>query len=187
MLAFYDAVVTTLNNCFMNRFKKNKIKQAEKTIRQAFAQNVYPGNNDLLRSQCGYPEEIKLLTTFTDKNWQDISLDRLENCDYYLALFSKNALHYYLPAFLIMTLKHYYNPKADNIVSDTIVTLMPFMRKHNLGIRASWLEETVKGLTQEQMEAIKLFLETVVEVYDDWAVEALDHFWRNPSINKQEA
>jgi hypothetical protein len=88
---------------------------------------------------------------------------------------------------MIITLKHYYNPKADNIVSDTIVTLMPSMRKHNLGIRPRWLEETVKGLTQEQMEAIKLFLETVVEVYDDWAVEALDHFWRNPSINKPEA
>jgi hypothetical protein len=57
MFAFYDAVVTTLNNCFMNRFKKNKIEQAEKAIRQAFAQNVYPGNNELLNGQyCGSPE-----------------------------------------------------------------------------------------------------------------------------------
>jgi hypothetical protein len=140
----------------MNRFKKNKIEQAEKAIQQAFAQNVYLGNNELLRSQCGYPEETKLLTTFTDKKWQDISLDSLENCDYYLALFSKNALHYYLPAFLIITLKHYYNPKAEKIVISTISTLMPSMRKHNLGIRQRWLERTVKGLTLEQMEAFPL-------------------------------
>jgi hypothetical protein len=162
----------------MNRFKKDKIKHAEKTIQQAFAQNVYPGNNDLLRSQCGYPEETKLLTTFTDKNWQDISLKSLENCDDYLAFFSKNALHYYLPAFMIITLKHYDNPKAEKIVISTISTLIPSMRKHNLGIRPRWLEQTVKGLTLEQMEAITFFLETVVDVYDDWAVEALENFWR---------
>jgi hypothetical protein len=170
----------------MNRFKKYKIEHAEKTIQQAFAQNVYPGNNDLLRSQCGHPEEIELLTTFTDKNWQEISLKNLEDCDYYLAFFSKNALHYYLPAFMIITLKHYDNPKAEKIVTSTISTLIPSMRKHNLGIRERWIERTVKGLTQEQMEAITLFLETIVDVYDDWPVEALEHFWSKYSLNKQE-
>ena len=166
----------------MNRIKKNKITHAEKIIRQAFAQNVYPGNNNLLYSQCGHPEEIKILTTFTNKNWQDISLKCLDSYIYYLCSFSKNALHYYLPAFMIITLNYYNDQKADDIICDTLLTLKPSIRKHNFGIRPKWIEQTVIGLTQEQMEAIKLFLETIVDVYDDdWAIEALENFWKNPS------
>jgi hypothetical protein len=164
----------------MNRFKKYKIQQAEKTIRQAFAKNVHPGNDNLLYGRSGDPKKVEeLLAIFTDKNWQDISLNSLKDRDY-LSPFSKNALHYYLPTFMIITLEHYGNPKVERIVTSTLFTLKPSMRKHNLGIRPRWLKKTVEGLTQEQMEAIKLFLETIVDVYDDdWGVEALDNFWRN--------
>jgi hypothetical protein len=78
-------------------------------IREAFKDVAYPGNDRIARcgrsdSPIGCDECDGIAEYFKETTWQQHNTETLVGCDDAILLFKVEALHYYLPAFMIAEL-----------------------------------------------------------------------------------
>jgi hypothetical protein len=93
------------------------------TIKKAFIAEKYPGDDKLV-DKIIYPEEEEIVENFTGKLWYELKNDFLLNFRDNIYFLSKCALKYYIPAFMIATVKDF--NKMDDIPDMIIgVFLLP--------------------------------------------------------------
>lgn len=80
------------------------------TIREAFAETPYPGDDILVVAKPGEdPECDQIAENFRGKSWQEVSVDMIGNFADSLPLFTSQAFRYYMPAYMLASL----TPAAD--------------------------------------------------------------------------
>ena len=87
------------------------------SIENAFASVPYPGDNNLTRCPYHCAECRRIAEFFKGKVWAGQTLEELKNYHVALSLFTPEAFHYFLPAFMLVSLDHY--DKGD-VIPDSI-------------------------------------------------------------------
>ena len=79
----------------------------KETIKAAFAGVPYPGDNNITRCpyHCKPCQEIS--DYFKQKGWEGHSVEDLRDHHTALSLFTPEAFHYFLPAFMLASLESY--------------------------------------------------------------------------------
>ncbi len=97
--------------------------QVRTQIEKAFARVSYPGDDNLV-SKVDFRdlEREEIADFFRGKRWQTLTGDELESQNSALSFFTTDALHYYIPAFLIHALDWY---NADIAAHYLIYTIVP--------------------------------------------------------------
>ncbi|WP_108869261.1 DUF6714 family protein [Aquimarina aquimarini] len=166
-------------------------------IEEAFNQQKYPGDEKLVYDNSGkHLECIEVKELFKNKKWQELPNNFLFEASTSLNFFSKEAFKYYLPSFMIFSLKEYV--EADGIPdvlvnlltlpSETdIVLLANAIKKHKIDMAMNNLDfnkilqnnlkntdqlihqffEKVNLFTKEQNEAILQFLQFIDKNHSD--------------------
>jgi hypothetical protein len=145
-----------------------KIKEQ---VKSAFAEVPYPGDSNIVQGSSLEAKEIE--SFLKGKHWEDITLESLRHnppmdpsaC---LSFMTREAFHYYLPAFLIITIdwKH----EADVIPEFTVRALcIPEIPESE----REWHESRVANFTAAQRKAIKSVLEYVKQMYAGLPQEGL--------------
>ena len=148
-------------------------------IEQAFANTTYPGDDHLTncpRKNCD--DCMEIARDFRGKSWSSLTdVKLLRHHESALALMTPEALHYYLPAFMLAALKD--SKTADVILDNLEFGLTP---PETEGTEAEeWFAQTgirtmdyflsrVSGYTPDQTKAIRAYLEFqfMIGSYDWW-------------------
>jgi hypothetical protein len=119
-------------------------------------------------------EGLAIAEAFRGKNWRDLSVEFLRYNESALGFFTPKAFHYFLPAFLIVSVtKH---KEADVIPSSLVFILTPNEEfKNTFDVR-------VQLLSREQKKAVREFLvymdaEHGVGYFKITPHRALNRFW----------
>lgn len=134
---------------------------------------------------CDECEEVR--HSFSSKTWQDLLDDPADPLQFLgdaLPLFSESAFEYYLPAYMVWSLRHLH---TDNMLADNLVwTLCPTDpygsadEALNLAKRDRLVRRT-SALTLAQKDAVKAFLEFAIasepSILSEGARLALRRFW----------
>jgi hypothetical protein len=130
-----------------------------KQITTAFADTVYPGDNNLTIGQLDYEEyngeheSAEIARDFVGKNWSQVSDElMIKHVDGALAFFTDAAFAYYLPAYMIVVLR---NPEKADIIVDTLINMLAEDAKHHSGL-----------LSLEQNECVAVFLDYCKKLYE---------------------
>jgi hypothetical protein len=171
------------NNDESMRLRMTVVKQIE----QAFADNVYPGDDKLV--SCGCYECSELAAAFQGKYWTeltDVAFLRLYEAG--LSLFQQEAFRFYLPAYIRAALV---DPgTADFILEGISFSLTPphlmtyiynDSEPQKLTRAQHRFQSRVEGFTREQAAAIKAYFELFAFLYpNDAKFDQLDEvipFW----------
>jgi hypothetical protein len=125
-------------------------------IEEAFESGAYPGDDNIVEKTVNVPEEIQ--AAFEGKSWKEISIATTYRFRLDLPSFTPAAFRYYLPAFLIASLRS--DPETDDIwygeVEEyTFYNLIPLVETSPFRER---FVDRMQGFNQKQKEAIKEFI-----------------------------
>lgn len=122
----------------------------KETIKEAFADVPYPGDNNITRCpyHCKPCEEIA--EYFKGKGWEGHSVEDLRDHHTALSLFTPEAFHYFLPAFMLASIESY--DKMD-ILPDSIRFHFDFNLEHR-----DYFIVRLSKFSAEQRHAIVEFL-----------------------------
>jgi len=122
----------------------------KETIKTAFADVPYPGDRNITRCpyHCKPCEEIS--DYFKGKGWEGHSVEDLRDHHTALSLFTPEAFHYFLPAFMLASVESYDNM---DILPDSIRFHFEFSLEH----RDHFLVRLTK-FSEEQRKVIIEFL-----------------------------
>ncbi len=136
-------------------------------IAMAFADVPYPGDDGIIDGDNPYDLEMAELTrAFGSKHWKQLSPRELRHHD--LAFLSREALQFYLPAYLIGSLYDYGDTPYADILHSTVFALAlaegdtsraRMLRQHEM--------EVFSVFSPEQKRAIRSFLEYVRDEMPD--------------------
>ncbi len=141
---------------------EDKLTMLKQKVLQAFANVPYP-KGILAPHEC--EECLELRETFKDQNWKTIDQKIIEKNYGQLPLFSSEAFHCFLPAYLIYSLENF----NDNLICEfTIYALSP--SKKDLKESFDYWKERFQYFTDEQMEMIYQFLDLVNENKDSYFI-----------------
>ncbi len=101
-----------------------EITQFKASIEEAFADVPYPGDDNI--TNCGYKENfgsacwecIEIADYFRSKTWHSHKVKDLRYHEAALNLFTEEALHYYLPAFVLAELE---DPEEADVIYDGLI------------------------------------------------------------------
>jgi hypothetical protein len=126
------------------------VMSLRETIKEAFADVPYPGDKNITRCpyHCKPCEEIS--EYFKGKGWEGHSVEDLRDHHTALSLFTPEAFHYFLPAYMLASIESY--DKTD-ILPDSI----RFHFEFNLDHRDHFLVRLSK-FSEAQRNAIVEFL-----------------------------
>lgn len=120
-----------------------------------------------------------------DNCWEDIPEEWIEECSSALPFLDPQSWRYYIPAYMIWTLKNYEN--SDSIVSEwTVYTFCMLNRSKNEPDSKENDLERFQQLNQKQSAAVYLFLKYMGEHYLDDAEEAIQQYWKKFSPAEQD-
>ncbi len=88
-----------------------KIKQLQAEIYHVFGETSYPKNEVLIEHLCD--ECVGLHQDFAEKKWNEVNEEIIEKNYDNLPLFSPEAFHYFLPAYLLYTLENFESDVAE--------------------------------------------------------------------------
>jgi hypothetical protein len=150
----------------------DSIEFAKKQISEAFLNSQYPGDNNLVYdNNCMHDECLTIKKIFTGKKWEKITLRDLQQLYFSFFTFcSIQAYHYYLPAFMVISLENY--SEFDSKVMDMVLLDGLIPPSKDCKPRKKWQYDIVDGFTERQKKAITTFLECIVDYYknkSDWA------------------
>lgn len=138
-------------------------KEIISAIERAFEHVEYPGDDNIVRDFVNDPEDMK--EAFIGKSWREISVQVMYNFRLDLLLFTPKAFRYYLPAFLIASLKPTFKPLYFGEITEYVfISLVPLDSFVNtfppdaLSTLTKDFFERVEGLDEPQKTAIKKFL-----------------------------
>lgn len=134
--------------------RQGRKKILREKIVSAFAEVEYPGDSFLVdMNPHGFNHEQEdLLNAFRGKHWRDLTLKELHNTG--LFFFTPQGFHYFLPAYLIVSIEDYED--ADVLPFETISSLQSELSAESG--RTDKFERTVRLFTPSQREAIREFL-----------------------------
>lgn len=91
-----------------------RIKQ---TIEEAFANVSYPGDNNITRCPYNCSECRRIAAHFKGKTWEGHTAEELRGYQVALTLFTPEAFHYFLPAFMLVSMDSY---EKGDVLPDAI-------------------------------------------------------------------
>jgi hypothetical protein len=148
-------------------WKSLLVKHLRQSIVEAFSDSVYPGDDALVDDDKYHLEQRQIKSFFKGRSWDKLSLHCL-NSEYIgdasacLGFMRGEAVRYYLPAFMLMSLDEYDN--ADLIVDSTIAALTPQEQGgKKLQQFAAWAEL----FSEKQHNVIYKFLHHIKEHHAD--------------------
>ncbi len=134
---------------------KTQIDRLRQRIVKAFSSVPRPSKENIARHECEKCEELR--NVFAPLSWDSIDRETLETYHGKLPLFTPQAFHYFLPAYLLQSLQGF---NDDNIVCEfTIIFLCPTVE--NEAVEEWWLER-MKQFTPEQKDVIAIFLKLAI-------------------------
>ncbi len=128
-----------------NDEKGREIAKLIDLVKKRFGALPYPGNHVIL-----HPEFVK-------ERWETISDEKLERNFDELPILSDEGFQYFLPAYLLYSLKHF-NDRSQ-VFQFTVYTLSP---RNQAADMAEWQKHRFATFTAEQMDVIYKFLELVL-------------------------
>lgn len=131
------------------------LKELKKKVVEAFDNVTYP-EGFIIEHEC--KECLEVRKAFLNKDWKEITPKILQENYDKLPLFSPEAFHYFLPAYLIYSLENFV---FEDVCEFTLYTLTP---DKDIKSRPTWWQEKFKYFTLEQFNLIYEFLELAVEV-----------------------
>ncbi len=89
----------------------------KQTIQKAFADVSYPGDDNITHCPYKCAECRRIAEYFKGRDWQGQSVDELRKHHVALSLFTPEAFHYFLPAFMLVSLDSY---EKGDVIPDAI-------------------------------------------------------------------
>jgi hypothetical protein len=89
----------------------------KQTIETAFAEVPYPGDDNITRCPYHCAECRRIADFFKGKTWPDLTLEGLRAHHVALSLFTPEAFHYFLPAFMLVSMVSY---EKGDVIPDAI-------------------------------------------------------------------
>jgi len=178
-----DALNSYWWNTEKKAFESVEREELRKRIEDAFSMSPYPGDKNLAEDPKDL-ESKQVARVFQGKKWEEVDLDFLERPGAHLSalfFFSDVAYHYYLPAYLLVSVQEKacdYGTRAD--------VLCALTRRAEPGLRL-WFDKRHACLTPAQKKVIREFL-LFTEDFSEYesarkdATQALDSYWRNVSL-----
>ena len=144
-----------------------QLHRIEQEVINAFSCQPYPGDANIAGGDFG--EYLDAKREVENIRWQDLSDDHISRLDWLLPFLSPLGFRYYLPAFLLYTLRHI---KTSDMATDATLW----------NLQADELfSERVQLLNVSQQRAVKHFLEFMKEHGDEGceedAAEAINGYW----------
>jgi len=148
----------------MARSDTNEARLVLRQIEEAFAQRAYPGDAHLVKGVGDEEEEI--LRDMAGKHWRDLSAKFLRLHQDALFFLSPEGFRFFLPGYLIASIVD--PAEADVIPGCLFVVLFPPREDQadNAGLLQKGWEDRVNGLTEEERQAIRSWLEYEMDDYD---------------------
>jgi len=138
-----------------------RLRALKQEIATAFADVPYPGDDGLVDGNNPYDlEAAALAAAFKGKHWKQLTPQELRYHE--LAFFSREALHFYLPAYLMGSLYDYGETTYSNIIQSTVFSLM--VEDGDTPLDQKLRQRDLKRFavfTPAQKRAIRSFLEYV--------------------------
>jgi hypothetical protein len=128
------------------------IEEVVERIETGFGEGKYPGDDHL--TQGSSMEDVEVRDFLRGRRWQDLSVGELARNHASLFFMTSEAIRYYLPAFLIASVRHY--DDSDQIPSSLLFLLNPFAI--NDSDYQSHFRERFKSLNESEKSAIEAFL-----------------------------
>lgn len=141
-------------------------------IKQAFSATRMPSDDELLHPDC--MDDVDILEFYGGVEWQSLSDHQIVYSYAALTAFSALAFQYYLPAYLIWTLRN--KDSVEYASESTLLALDPGTEKEMLH---DFRKSKFSRLDQAQVAVIRKFLQTLLE-HDDLgplALSALENYW----------
>jgi hypothetical protein len=136
---------------------EEQLEILKQKVKIVFADVPYP-KGIIAPHECDECQEVR--RTFKNKNWKTIEPEILEENFGIIPLFSSEAFHFFLPAYLIYSLEHF-SEKYDTVCEYTIYAVTP--DKKSIKNTSNYWQEKFKEFTLEQMNCIYEFLDLVRE------------------------
>jgi hypothetical protein len=89
----------------------------KQTIETAFKDVPYPGDNNITRCPYHCSECRRIAEFFKGKTWEGHTIEELRNYHVALSLFTPEAFHYFLPAFMLVSMVSY---ERGDVIPDAI-------------------------------------------------------------------
>lgn len=124
------------------------IKNLQAKIEEAFSDVEQPSSDNITNHNC--PECRAVRRVFRNQSWRAIEPKKVYWAFGQLSLFTPEAFHYFLPAFMIYSLRE---PNSD--VCQFVVFALTLHRKQ---VRSEWWQKRIDKFTEEQKLACNLFL-----------------------------
>lgn len=89
----------------------------KRSIQEAFAEVSYPGDNNITRCPYHCSECRRIAEFFKGRDWNTQTLEELRNYHVALSLLTPEAFHYFLPAFMLVSMDAY---EKGDVIPDAI-------------------------------------------------------------------
>ena len=122
----------------------------KQTIESVFTDVPYPGDGNITRCPYHCAECLAVAKFFKGRSWQGNTVEELREHHTALALFTPEAFHYFLPAFMLASIDGY--DKFD-VIPDSVRSHFEYLREHR-----EYFAVRMSQFTLEQRKAIIGFL-----------------------------
>jgi hypothetical protein len=145
----------------------SSLMAARDLIMSAFADVPYPGDDHITSHQdCLECEAIARY--FCGTSWRDHQLAKLWEYHAAIALFTPQAFHYFLPAFMLATLEH---PQDADLIPHSIASQFTRPLQTENDERCRYFTDRFSLFTAPQRAAIAAFLRGYAATGEFWAGE----------------
>jgi len=137
---------------------KHRIEALKGKIRSGFANTRHPGPDKLALHECDECQAVR--DAFARVDWKTLDDEVIKANFDKLPLFSPEAFHFFLPAYILYSLTHLYSEACAFMV----YALTPKEQKRNEAERKAmllWWQERLKPFSQKQMGIVYEFLDIV--------------------------
>lgn len=134
-----------------------RLMTIRETIESAFDDVPYPGDDNIARcSHPGCPECADVVGHFRRRTWREHTVAELQQYQSVLPLFTPAALHYFLPAYMLVSLGAW--SEADMIPFSILQACLPARPDADAGLQRHQ-EERFSIFTPSQRAAIAAYLQ----------------------------
>ena len=154
-------------------------------VERAFANVDHPGDHNLLDHDDKWSRS-EIDGFFPIVHWREVSSETLETNHSALCFFSAGAWQFFLPAYLIWTLRSF--RESDSFTVDSTIYSLTPERKSDL---RQWQLSRFARLNRDQVSVVAAFLEFMRDHTNDLADEeaaaaALDEYWNRFTADSPE-